>query len=181
MIVDWRAISEELVAISIKSPDFAETQKFKKRLQASVFARKPAYLNSSELDQIIAWKLDSQYPRSRALRSMNLDNVVVPVTRACLEVVSPDSPYEIELKIRILSTLRGIATPLASAVLAILEPNKYAVIDTLLWEFFMGQEKQAFSTTEYQLFLANVKELSGLTGLSMQETEHALWIYLTTK
>ncbi len=181
MIVDRRAIIEDLVGISMNSPDFAETQKFKERLQASVFARNPAYLNSSELDEIISWKLDSQYPRSRALRSMNLDNVVVPATRACLEVASSDPSYEIELKIRILSTLRGIATPLASAVLAILEPDKYAVIDTLLWEFFMGQEKQAFSTTEYQLFLAKIKELSGLTGLSMQETEHAVWIYLTTK
>lgn len=181
MIDDWRAISEDLVAISVNSPDFNETQKFKKRLQASVFARKPAYLNSNELDQIIAWKLDSQYPRSRALRSMNLDNVVVPITRACLEVASSDSQYAIELKIRILSSLRGIATPLASAVLAILEPDKYAVIDTILWEFFTGQEKQAFSTTEYQIFLAKIEELSGLTGLSIQETEHALWIYLTTK
>jgi hypothetical protein len=178
---DSHAISEDLVAISINSSDFAETQELKKRIQSAVFSRNPAYLNATELDQIIAWKLDSQYPRSKALRSLNSDNVVVPVTRACLEVATHDSLYSLELKIRILSTLRGVATPLASAVLALLEPDKYAVIDTILWEFFTGQEKQAFSATEYQIFLARIEDLSKVTGLSMQETEHALWIYLATR
>lgn len=174
-------ISNELLAIAETSSDFIETQKLKESIQSLVFARNPPHLTGHELDAIILWKLDSQYPRSKALRAFNLDDVVVPVTTACLAVSSSDAFYSLELKLRLLSALRGIATPLASAVLAILEPQKFAVIDSVLWEFIMGEEKQSFSTSDYQNFLIRIKELSALTGLSMQETEHALWIKITSK
>lgn len=61
-------LSTELVNLAANSLDFAETQTLKKTIQASVFSRNPPYLNAAELDQIVAWKLDSQYPRSKALR-----------------------------------------------------------------------------------------------------------------
>lgn len=100
---------------------------------------------------------------------------------ACLAVSSSDPFYSLELKVRILSTLRGIATPLASAVLAIVEPERFAVIDSVLWYFITGEEKQAFSTSDYQNFLEIIRGLCSRTGLCMQETEHALWIHVTTK
>jgi len=175
------SLHRELLSIAENSLIFAETQALKKTLSLSVFSRNPPHINAQELDKIVAWKLDSQYPRSRDLRSLNLDDVVIPVTQACLGVSSPDSDYSVELKLRLLSTLRGIATPLASAVLALVEPEKFGVIDSVLWKFFTGKDKQAFSASDYKDFLTRMQELSKLTGLSIQEAEHALWIYASTK
>jgi hypothetical protein len=169
------------MAIAENSPVFAETQALKKSIHLSVFSRDTPYINAQELDKIVAWKLDSQYPRSRDLRSLNLDDVVIPISRACLAVSSLNSDYSLDLKVKILSTLRGIATPLASAVLALVEPEKFGVIDSVLWRFLTGQDKQAFSTSDYKNFLTRIQELSKLTGLSIQEAEHALWIYASTK
>ena len=178
---ELREIRQDLISIAKQSDVFAETQIFKQSLRAQLLERNPPFITSGELDSIVAWKLDSQYPRSRDLRSLNTDEVVVPITTACLAISSEDPDYSLELKIKILSSLRGVATPLASAVLALLEPDKFAVIDSLLWKFIMKEDKQAFSSSDYRKFLLVIQDLSQYVSLPIQEAEHALWIYISTR
>jgi hypothetical protein len=170
-------LGAQLLEISKKSPDFIETQNLKNELKTSLATREHRFLTSVELDSILRWKLDSQYPRSRELRSGNVDSLVIPITKACFEVASDDFEYETDLKVKLLSSIRGIATPIASAVLALTQPDKYSVIDSVLWEKLYGVEKQAFSTREYLRFLGTIDQFRQYTNLSRQETECALWIY----
>lgn len=54
----------------------------------------------------------------KAQRSINTDSVVIPVTQACFVAIdSKDWEYKVELQLKILCTLKGIPTPLDSAVL----------------------------------------------------------------
>jgi thermostable 8-oxoguanine DNA glycosylase len=156
---------------------FLETQRLKEKICRCLENRSPRYLTAAELDQILLWKLDTQYHRSKAQRSVNTDSVVIPITSAVFLVNSQSFQYETELKIKLLTSMRGIGTPLASAVLAITDPNNYCVIDSVLWEAIYGQEKDTFSIKDYLCFLEYINSLSKKIGLPLQEAEFALWTY----
>jgi hypothetical protein len=176
--VNNNQLVEALKTISQNSEGFRETMELRRKLGELKESRSPFYLTGSEFDEILKWKLDSQYPRSRELRKLNLDSVVVPVTKAAFEVRSESFEYEVDLKLRILSSVRGVATPISSAVLALTNPERYAVVDSVLWEALFGEEKQAFSSKDYLKFLRVIRELAEKADLDMQSTEHALWIHL---
>jgi len=173
-----RVLVDSLKTISTASDLFKETKDLTNRLNLLKDTRSPFHLTAEEFDEILQWKLDSQYPRSRELRRLNLDSVVVPVTKAAFAVASESFEYEVDLKLKILSSVRGVATPIASAVLALTDPEKFAVIDSVLWEAVFGEEKQAFSSRDYLKFLDFIRTLSGRVHMNMQATEHALWIHL---
>lgn len=154
--------------------DLDELRKIRNAIGIALSKRK--YLNAAELDLIVKWKLDTQYHRSKQQRLVNTDSVVIPITQACFAVDTENFEYKVELQIKLLSTLRGIATPLASAILAIALPTEYAVIDGVLWEYIFGKEKSSFSVKDYLLFLDVIKKLSDAAKLNMQDAEYGLWL-----
>ena len=50
------------------------------------------------------------------------------VTGAALSIIHPDEDYETELRLNILCSIRGVGVPVASAILALVFPDKYAVM-----------------------------------------------------
>lgn len=172
------SLATKLRAIVEDSDVFEETLELSNRFSDLKVSRSPFYLTAIEFDEILQWKLDSQYPRSRELRRLNLDSVVVPVTQAVFAVASESFEYEVDLKLKMLSSIRGVATPIASAVLALTDPDKFAVIDSVLWEAIYGEEKQAFSSRDYLKFLEVIRKIAMEADLNMQSAEHAIWIHL---
>jgi hypothetical protein len=73
--------------------------------------------------------------------------------------------------------MRGVAMPLASAVLSMCFPKEFVVIDSLLWRSIFGRDKNSFSMGDYFRFLDFFSVLSEMCGLSLHDTEHLLWIY----
>ena len=111
------------------SDDYDLTERLKTRLLRLRQERRPFYLASAEFDEILRWKLRGQYGRQRERRKANTEDVIRTVTRAALTIIHPDEEYELELRVGILCALRGVSVPVASAVLALVFPEKYAVID----------------------------------------------------
>lgn len=177
MLKPDKGLAVKLLQLGVSSQDFHETLSLKKQIKKVLQSRELPYLSAYELDQIIRWKLDKQYPRSKDQREVNVDEVVIPITRACFSIRSDDKRYEIELKLKTLTTMRGVAVPLASAILAICIPDEFVVIDSLLWEFIYKEEKSTFSVNDYLKFLSFFSSLSKHTNCSMQDTEHLLWLY----
>ncbi len=177
MLKPDQVLASKLLNLSVSSNDFQETLQLKKEIHKVLKERGTPYLTAIELNQILLWKLDKQYHRSKNQREINIDEVVIPITRACFSIRSVDKNYEIELKLKTLTTLRGVAIPLASAILAICYPDDFVVIDNLLWKLIYEEEKSSFTVNDYLKFLSFFSSLSQHTQRSLQDTEHLLWLY----
>ena len=113
--------------------DYDQTQRLKRQFAVLRQERVPLYLTLAELNEILRWKLRGQFGRQRARRRLNTDEVIRAVTTAALSLTHPDDDYETELRLGLLCTLRGVGVPVASAILALVFPERYAVIDFRGW------------------------------------------------
>lgn len=69
-----------------------------------------------------------QYGRQEEIRAQDTGQVVRLLTRAAFAIHHDDWASETELKVKVLCALRGAGVPVASAILAIVEPNKYGLL-----------------------------------------------------
>ncbi len=135
------------------------------------------YLTAGEFDEILRWKLRYQYGRARWLLAFNTDEVVRKVTGAALTIAHEDKHYELELRVGILCALRGVGVPVASAVLALLFPNEYGVIDFRVWRQLFGEDRTTFSIPDYKRYVAKLREIAAELRWPVQEVDHAIWEY----
>ncbi len=169
--------ASQLVRYRRSSEDYEWTERLKERFRRLRRERNPFYLTRSELDEILRWKLRGQYERQRWRWAANTEDVVRVVTRAAFEIAHPDKEYEVELRIGILCTLRGVGVPVASAILALVLPEKYGVIDFRVWRRLFGEEKRDFSIRDYKRYLREVRRLAAELGWPVQEVDLAIWAY----
>ncbi len=139
--------------------------------------RQPFYLTAAEFDKILKWKLRGQYGRQRERRKANTEDVIRTVTRTALTITHPDKEHEIELRVGILCAISGVSVPVASAVLALVFPEKYAVIDFRGWRQVFGKEKTTFSIPDYKRYLREIQRLADELGWPAQEVDLAIWEY----
>jgi thermostable 8-oxoguanine DNA glycosylase len=97
------------------------------------------------------------------------------VTAAAFRIDIPDFDYELELQIGILTCLRGVGVPVATAILALVFPEKYAVIDFRGWRQVFGENKTTFSIGDYKRYLAKLRPLAAELDWSVQEVDLAIW------
>jgi hypothetical protein len=162
--------------------DFISLDSLRGEFSHKLNSRKEKFLDSKEFEQILCWKLDTQAHRSKQLRLVNVDGLVIPITKAYFNLKSENFEYETEVKIKLLTSLKGVGTPLASAVMAITEPQKYCIVDSVLWEFIFNEEKSSFTTNDYLKFHKVIIELSEKLDRDVQKTEFTLWkLSMTSK
>jgi len=135
------------------------------------------YLTLDEFDRVLQWKLRSQYGRNRVIRKANTEDVIRVVTEAALSIEHPDKDYEIELRFGILCMFRGVGVPVASAILALVFPERYAVIDFRDWRQVIGEERAVFSVADYKRYLREIRNLAQELQWPVQEVDLAIWEY----
>ncbi len=167
----------QLVPYRTSSDDYALTEHLKARFAQLRRERRSLYLTSEEFDEILSWKLRGQYGRQQQRRKANMEDVIRTVTGAALTVTHSDEEYEIELRVGILCALRGVGVPVASAVLALVFPQKYAVIDFRGWRQVFGEERTTFSIPDYKKYLREVRRLADELNWPVQEVDLAIWEY----
>jgi len=167
----------QLVPYRTSSVDYALTEHLKARFAQLRRERRPLYLTFEEFDEILRWKLRGQYGRQRERRKVNTEDVIRTVTGAALTVTHPDEEYEIELRVSILCALRGVGVPVASAVLALVFPERYAVIDFRGWRQVFGEKKITFSIRDYKKYLVEIRRLADELNWPVQEVDLAIWEY----
>ncbi|MEJ5240388.1 MAG: hypothetical protein WHS87_04250 [Anaerolineales bacterium] len=167
----------QLIPYRTSGEDYAETERLKKQFAGLRQERVPLYLTLDEFDEILRWKLRGQYGRQREQRKVNTDEVIRTVTTAALSLTHPDDDYETELRLRILCTLRGVGVPVASAILALVFPERYAVIDFRGWRQVFDEERTTFSVSDYKRYLREIRRLARELGWSVQEVDLAIWEY----
>ncbi|MDZ7849480.1 MAG: hypothetical protein U5K70_01245 [Halodesulfurarchaeum sp.] len=83
-------------------------------------------------------------------------------------------------KIQLLTGLSGFKAPTASAVLAALDPDRHAVVDTRVWAHlerlgFLDGRKESFDAADYVTMIEPIRELATETGYSAAEVGYALF------
>jgi hypothetical protein len=122
------------------------------------------YLDLNDFDRILRWKLRQQYRRQKSLRSKNTEKIIKKITALALNITHEDKDYELELRFKLLITLRGVEVPVASAILALCFPEQYAVIDFRGWRQVFGAEKRYFTLNDYKQYLKDIKGLATQLG-----------------
>ncbi len=159
------------------SMDDDNTEEIKSELLTAQQNRQPFYLTSDEFDKILKWKLRSQYGRQKEIRKANTEETIKTITRTAFSITHSDPEYEIELKLGILSLLKGVGIPVASAILALNFPERYTVIDYRVWRQVFDEVKNYFSLHDYKKYLKEVQRLAEELNWSVQEVDMAIWEY----
>ena len=158
-------------------PDYSDTEALKAEFGRCREARTPFFLTGDELDRVFRWKLRSQYGRQAIHRARNSESAYRAVTEAVFKIVGPDFEYECALRLGLLVALPGVGVPVASAVLALAEPQRYCVIDFRGWRTVFGEERTAFSIGDYLRYRSKVARVAGDLGWPVQEADLAIWEY----
>ena len=159
------------------SDNFNAAETLKAELARLRQERHPFFLTSAEFERILKWKLRAQYGRGQEYRSSNIEDVVQSITGLALTITHPSKEYELELRVNILCALRGVAVPVASAVLALVCPEEYAVIDYRVWRQVFDEDKRNFLVGDYKKYMQAIRGLANELGWPAQQVDIAIWEY----
>ena len=157
--------------------DHQETERLKAELRATLAQRQPMYLTLADLDPILEWKLGTQRNRTRKWWALNTDMLIRDVTSLALNLRHDDFEYQLEMRTAILTSIRGIGVPVASAILALVHPDEHAVIDFRVWRQLFSEEKTVFFIPDYRRYMKALMPLAKQLGWPVQEVDHAIWEY----
>jgi hypothetical protein len=161
---------EPLIRDYLCNEEFEDTAALIDRLRP---ARRRGYLTSKELEEICRWK------SARAIHHIkaNTAKQIRAATSAALKTRS-------ELRrLEALTALRGVSIPTASAVLMLLDPKRYGVIDIRVWQLMhkVGAVKKnprgiGFTFQNWYQFLMIIRYFAGKFGVSARLVERTLFL-----
>lgn len=167
--------ADEICALRTAASDWEGAEGLKSKLAALRAERSPFWLSRDELEPVFQWKLITQYGRGKRFRDTNSDAAYRIATTAAFAVDEPDPDADLELKVGFLTALRGVGVPVASAILALVEPDKYCVVDFRGWRAVFGHRRSIFGIPQYKQYLEQVRSLAAELGWTPQETDLAIW------
>ena len=136
--------------------------------------KQQAYFNKPEFLRMCSWKS----PRPRRLY---LSNSSAMIRRISFKVFAAESEKE---KIELLTSLKGVGIPTASAILTLTDPQAYGVIDIRVWQLLyqfgavttkpLGA---GFSFDNWLEFLERLRYLAQKFNRSVRDVERALFDY----
>ncbi|WP_336001263.1 hypothetical protein [Halorientalis halophila] len=85
-------------------------------------------------------------------------------------------------QIQLLTGLSGFKAPTASCVLAALDPERHAVVDTRVWATldrldYLDGRKESFDAADYVTMIEPIREIAAETGFSVVDVGYALFAY----
>lgn len=136
-------------------------------------ARGRRYLTPGELEAVCRWK------SARAIRHIRA-NPPRKVRSATLQAFATRSERQ---RLEVLRTLKGVSVPMASAILTLLDPRRYGVIDIRVWQLLhkLGVVRQnpggtGFTFNNWYRFLVIVRHFSRKLSVKARDIERTLFI-----
>jgi len=167
----------DIEKLRTEAEDYLKTERLKAGLQRLRKEREPFYLTKGDLDPIFEWKLRGQLNRVKKHLDENSNRTYEIITRAAFSIQEDDWKLEAELRVGVLTVLHGVGVPVASAILALTEPEHYCAVDFRGWRAMYGEKRSAFDIPSYMRYLSEIRRLAGELGWSVQETDLAVWEY----
>ncbi|MBH2020801.1 MAG: hypothetical protein I8H91_15040 [Burkholderiales bacterium] len=135
-------------------------------------ARMRGYYTRSEFLRICKWKSG----RHIGLCQLNTERQVQAATRRAFSASSEQAQMEALL------TLKGVAVPRASALLAAADPKRFGVIDIRAWQFLHGagavsrnKAGRGLSINNWLDYLPVIRSVASIVGTSPRLVELALY------
>jgi len=147
-----------------------ETAALIRELQA---ARARGYLTRNELEKVCRWK------SARAIHLIKKNSIARSrtATRRALATRSERRRFEA------LTTLNGISVPMASAILTLLDPRRYGVLDIRVWKllYAMGAVTKkpsgvGFDFDNWYQFLMIIRYLAKNLHVDARDIERSLFL-----
>ena len=154
--------------------DDAECEAIKAAFRDRRAERHPFFLTGEELNRVFRWKLRGQHERTAAQRERNTEAAYRTISQAVFQIVGPDLEYESVVRVGLLMALTGVGVPIASAVLALAEPQTYCIVDRRGWHALFGKDRESFSPIDYWSYRHAVGQLGTELGWPLQETDMAI-------
>ena len=155
-------------------PEYVQGEAIKAAFRDRRAERHPFFLTGEELNRVFDWKLRGPHERTAAQRARNTEEAYRAVTAAVFQIVGPGIEYESVVRLGLLSSLAGVGVPIASAVLALAEPDRYCIVDRRAWRAVFGRERESFAPFDYVHYFGEVSRLATELGWPIQETDTAI-------
>ena len=134
--------------------------------------RRRGYFTRAEFRRMCRWKS----PRARLLWEANSSARVRAVSRAVL--ATRDERRRMEL----LTGLTGVGVPMASAILTLIHPRRYGVLDVRAWQLLfairsvdVNRRGQGFTISQWLDYLAALRHHARRLGVSARTIEYTLF------
>ena len=125
-----------------------------------------------EFRRMCRWKS----PRARRLWEANSAAHVRIVSRAVLATRSE------RRRMQLLTSLRGVGVPIASAILTLVDPRRYGVLDIRAWQLLFALRSvaanprgQSFTIAQWQQYLSALRHHARRLGVTARAIEYTLF------
>jgi hypothetical protein len=160
---------ESLIGRHLSRKEYPETEEFARELSS---ARKRGYLKKKEMEEICKWKS----PRAIWLIRKNTPLGIRTATRQAFAARNE------KLKIELLTGLKGVSIPMASAILTFINPKRYGVIDIRVWQLLYKMksvEKKAsgvgFNFENWYQFHKIIRHYAKIYNVKARDIERTLF------
>ena len=161
---------EPLVRAHLSVEEEESTTGLIRRLRS---AKKRGHLTASELEAVCYWKS----PRAIQYVRSNSPTSVRAATRKALTTRSE------RRRLEALVQLQGVSIPMASAILMLLDPKRYGVIDIRVWQLLhevgtvtTNPRGVGFNFKNWYQFLVILRHFAKKLGVSARDVERTLFI-----
>jgi len=167
---DYRNLSE-LIKNKLSREEDLNTKKLINELKK---VRKQGYFTKDEFLKMCSWKS----PRPKRYYESNSAELIEDISK---NVIS--TKYE-KRKIDLLTKLKGVNIPTASAILTLIDPQNYGVIDIRVWQllYLYGSVKknprgQGFNFNDWFYYLSKLRYFAKKFHCLVRNIEYSLFQY----
>lgn len=160
---------ESVLRCRLSAEEDRETAELIRQLKP---ARKRGYIEPEELQAVCRWKA----PRAIQLIKSNKPQKIRAVTKAAFSTRSEKK------RITLLISLKGVSIPMASALLMLLNPKRYGVIDIRVWQlmYALGTVSKnsngvRFTFKNWYQFLMVIRHFAKKCGVTARDVERTLF------
>lgn len=157
----------------IRIPDF-EDLKTLKLFEEFESLKKQDFLTKEQFLKILNWKS----PRPLNYYRANTESEIEEITKLAFSIEND------LLKLHILTALKGVSFPAASAILMFYNPNKYPVLDIRVWRQLYvaklvdnNERGQNFSLNDCEKYFHVVRSLASELNITARQVEKRLFDY----
>lgn len=154
--------------------DKQESPKTARTIQALRRVRKSRGLSKADLEEVCRWKS----PRAISLIRQNEPARIRRITK--LSFATRDE----EKRIALLTTLRGVGIPMASAILMLTGPKRYGVIDIRVWQllYALGSVQsnprgRSLTSVNWHEYLMILRHHAKRLNVTARDVERSLFMY----
>ncbi len=130
------------------------------------------FLTKKQFYDVAMWK--SPRPKKRYLS--NPEEMIIEISR---DILSTNSE---EAKIKLLTSLKGVSIAVASAVLTIIDPKNYGIIDIRVWQllYLYGEVKtkpngQGFNLDDWKTYLSILRKYA--SNFNVRDVERIFFFH----